>query len=33
MTSKRKKVKNEIRQYGKYINGKKRRLRGGYKRR
>lgn len=33
MTSKRKKVKNEIRQYGEYINGKKRRLRGGYKRR
>ena len=33
MTTKGKKVKNEIRQYGQYINGKKRRLRGGYKRR
>ena len=31
MTSKGKKVKNEVRQYGQYINGVKRRLRGGYK--
>ena len=31
MTTK-KKVKNEIRQFGEYILGRKRRLRGGYKR-
>ena len=33
MTTKRKRVKNEIRQYGQYINGRKHRLRSGYKRR